>query len=375
MLSLYRLFLFQKSPSPHSLDMQSLDLRSIRLQVSRAITRHRLVWLRSGAFVFISALALFLSGCGASISAKGADALVINPGSISFGSLPVGSSAQATVTLTNETLKAVDVSSITISGKSFALPSGVSLPLHILAGASYTLTITFTPTQAGSASGDLVVSSIAAGATTSSSAMIPLSGQATKSTGAAPASAVLTINATAASFGDVALNTTATQSLTLTSTGSTSVDISSTTITGAAFASSGFITPATLPPGQSVTINVQFTPTSLGTATGALVINSNSTGNSTLSLPLNGNGVSEVVQLSWDAPANSGGTIAGYRIYRSVNGAAQYQLLNSSLTAYTEFADSAIQTGQTYDYYVTAVDNSGVESTPSNTATIAVPGT
>ncbi len=374
MLSLRHLLFFQKSPNPHSLDVQSVDLRSIRLHSCASSAKHRHIATRSALFVFISTLALLLSGCGASISAKGADALVINPGSISFGNLAVGSSAQAKVTMTNETFKAVDISSVTISGKSFALPN-ISVPVHILAGASYTLTVTFTPTQAGSATGNLAVASTAAGATTSSSAMIPLSGQATKSTSAAPASAVLTINATAASFGDVALNTTATQSLTLTSTGSTAVDINSATITGAAFTSSGFITPATLPPGQSVTINVQFTPKSLGTATGALVINSNSTGNSTLSLPLNGNGVSEVVQLSWDAPANSGGTIAGYRIYRSVNGAAQYQLLNSSLTAYTEFADSAIQTGQTYDYYVTAVDNSGVESTPSNTATVAVPGT
>ncbi len=266
----------------------------------------------------------------------------------------------------------IEINSVTTSGKYFSLLNNVNVPVRVPVGGSYHLTVTFTPTQAGAATGDLIVST---NLTSSARAVVPLSGQATKSTTVTPSSAQLTINATSASFGDVALNTTATQSLTLTSTGSTAVSIASTTISGTAFTSSGFITPATLPPGQSVIINVQFRPTVTGAATGALVINSDSSGGNTLSLPLNGNGVAQLVQLNWNAPTNTGGGIAGYRIYRSLNGVAQFQLLNASLTASTAFADSSVTTGQSYDYYVTAVDNTGAESTPSNTATVAIPGT
>ncbi|MGB6193385.1 MAG: choice-of-anchor D domain-containing protein [Terracidiphilus sp.] len=334
------------------------------------------LWRQTGAFFAFGlacALALLLFGCGASLTiAPGHDALTVTPGTIAFGSLPVGSSAKADVTLVNQTFSAVEINSVTTSGKYFSLLNNVNVPVRVPAGGSYHLTVAFTPTQAGAASGDLIVST---NLTSSARSTVPLSGQATKSTTVTPSSAQLTINATSASFGDVAVNTTATQSLTLTSTGSTAVSITSTTVNGAAFTSSGFIAPATLPPGQSVTINVQFHPTTPGAATGALVINSNSSANNTLSLPLNGSGVAQLVQLIWNAPANSGSSgIAGYRIYRAVNGTAQFQLLNASLTASTVFADASVTTGQSYDYYVTAVDNTGAESTPSNTATVAIPG-
>jgi fibronectin type 3 domain-containing protein len=35
--------------------------------------------------------------------------------------------------------------------------------------------------------------------------------------------------------------------------------------------------------------------------------------------------------------------------------------------------DATVTAGTTYEYYVTTVDTSGTESTPSNTATVAVP--
>lgn len=363
MLFLYSFFpdLFFRSPDPQSLHRRSTG--SLCRQASAFF-----------ACCLVCALTLLLSGCGASLTvAPGRDALTVTPGTIAFGSVPIGSSAQANVTLVNQTFSPVDIDSITTSGKYFSLLNNVNVPVRVPVGGSYHLTVTFTPTQAGAASGDLIVST---NLTSSARSIVPLSGQATKSTIAAPSTAQLTVNATSASFGDVAINTTATQSLTLTSTGSTAVSIASTTVNGAAFTSSGFIAPATLPPGQSVTINVQFRPTVPGADAGALVINSNSSAGNTLSLPLSGSGVTQLVQLTWDAPADPGSAgIAGYRIYRAVNGTTQYQLLNASLTAATAFADSSVITGQTYDYYVTTVDNTGAESTPSNTATVAIPGT
>jgi fibronectin type 3 domain-containing protein len=66
--------------------------------------------------------------------------------------------------------------------------------------------------------------------------------------------------------------------------------------------------------------------------------------------------------------------VAGYNVYRSLSGASAYQLLNSgtSLMA-TTFTDTTVEDGQAYVYYVTSVDGSGVESTPSNAFDVTIP--
>jgi fibronectin type 3 domain-containing protein len=60
-------------------------------------------------------------------------------------------------------------------------------------------------------------------------------------------------------------------------------------------------------------------------------------------------------------------------VYRSPSGASSYQELNSSIVTGTTYTDSTAQTGQSYDYVVESADVSGVESSPSNTASAEVP--
>jgi fibronectin type 3 domain-containing protein len=50
-----------------------------------------------------------------------------------------------------------------------------------------------------------------------------------------------------------------------------------------------------------------------------------------------------------------------------------YTKLNSTLVAVTTYADTAVQSGQTYFYVVTSVDSSGVESADSGEASAIVP--
>lgn len=315
-------------------------------------------------------IGLFLSGCSASVSlGSGPNSLVARPGSITFASLPVGTTATANITLVNETLNTVNVQKITTSNTHFSLLNTVNVPMQIPMGGSIDLAVTFTPTQAGHVTGDLIVSTVAG---SSSRSVVHLSGQGSASTLEPLAS--LAVNATGASFGSVIVGSTATQSLVLTSTGSKPIEIRNVSMKGRSFKSSGLSTPTTLGPGQSATINLQFRPTHKGTAKGSLDISSNSASGSSVSVPVSGSGVDQAVQLSWDSPSSSD-PVAGYRIYRSLDGSAQYQLLSSSLTAQTAFTDSSVQSGQTYEYYVTAVDTSGAESAPSNTATVAVPTT
>jgi hypothetical protein len=185
----------------------------------------------------------------------------------------------------------------------------------------------------------------------------------------------LSINATSIAFGSVVLNTPATQSLTLTSTGTAAVTVNSATLTGTGFTMTGVTFPITLTPGQTATLNVQFDPTAAGAATGQLAIASNSTTNGTAQIALSGTGVaaSYVINLSWNAPASSPDPVAGYNAYRASGGSTAYQLLNSSLDTQTAYVDSTVQSGQTYSYIVKSVDASGIESAPSNPFSVTIP--
>jgi len=111
--------------------------------------------------------------------------------------------------------------------------------------------------------------------------------------GSAPAAAAstLTANATSVAFGDVLVNTPATQSVTLTATGTADVTISGATLDGAGFTISGVTFPHTLRPGEAVTPNVQFNPAGIGAATGHLTITSDSSTDGTMVVALSGSGI------------------------------------------------------------------------------------
>jgi len=79
------------------------------------------------------------------------------------------------------------------------------------------------------------------------------------------------------------------------------------------------------------------------------------------------------VVLNWGAPTSSPVPLSGYHVYRSPNGGSNYQLLNSSVDVNTTYTDTAVQSGQTYDYIVKTVDTAGVESPPSNMTSVTIP--
>jgi fibronectin type 3 domain-containing protein len=79
------------------------------------------------------------------------------------------------------------------------------------------------------------------------------------------------------------------------------------------------------------------------------------------------------VDLSWNAPIGSPDPVAGYHVYKSSDGGNTYQLLNSAVDTGTTYEDTLVKAGQSYDYYVTSVDASGVESAPSNMIGVTIP--
>ncbi len=185
----------------------------------------------------------------------------------------------------------------------------------------------------------------------------------------------LTVGSKSVAFGNVSLNTPSTQTVQLSSTGTSAVIISGATIQGTGFSMSGITTPLTLSPSQTATLDLQFNPTAVGSDTGTVTISSNAASGATPTIALSGTGTTSggyEVQLNWAAPANSGDAVAGYNVYRAANGGG-YQKLNPSANQPTTYTDTTVQTGTTYTYEVMSVDASGVQSAPSNVYSAAVP--
>jgi hypothetical protein len=242
--------------------------------------------------------------------------------------------------------------------------SGATFPATLSPGQSLSLQVSFHPTVTGTASGSITISSNANSGSTST---VNLSGS-----GISP-HPVLTLSTNGLSFGNDSLGTAVTQSVTLTSTGTSAVTVSAASLTGAGFTFSGATFPVTLNPNIAITIQVQFDPTILGTASGTLTFTSNSStgGTSVVNLSGNGTAVQHHASLSWTAPVNSPVQVTDYNIYRATGSSSSYQLVNSSST--TSYVDSSVTANTAYTYYITSVSSTGTESTPSNKVTVTIP--
>jgi hypothetical protein len=290
--------------------------------------------------------------------------LTVSAATLSFGNVTVNTAATRTLTLTSTGTSPVTVNSAAIAGTGFTIVAQ-SFPITLNPTQSVTLQVQFDPMATGSASGQITISS---NSTTGGTTLVALGG-----TGTA-ANPQLTISAGSLSFGSVAVNTATTQTLTLTSTGTSPVTVKSAAITGVGFTIVGGGFPVTLNPTQTLTLQLQFKPTLAGAVNGHITISSNSTSGSTAAVALSGTGtaVAHEVDLSWNAPTNSLDPVEGYNIYRST-GSGSLVLMNSSPDSSVVYVDSTVVSGATYSYVVKSVDSSSVESVASNQVTVTIP--
>ncbi len=306
-----------------------------------------------------------LSGAGTTGSGpQSTPQLSVSASSLSFGSVTVNTTATQYLTLISTGTSPVTVNSAPITGAGFSIAQ--SFPVVLNPSQSLTLQIQFDPTTAGTLSGQLTVNS---NSTSGSTIQVALAG-----TGTTAPSPQLSVSAPSLTFGSETVNTGTTQSLTLTSTGTSPVTINSVTIIGSGFSISQTF-PVTLNPSQTLTLQVQFDPTTTGTLTAQLTIISNSTTGNTVQVALSGTGTaaaSHQVGLSWNAPSSSPDPVAGYNIYRAT-GSGSFVLINSSPDSAVTYVDSTVASGVTYSYQAKSVDSSGVESTPSNQVTVTIP--
>lgn len=207
--------------------------------------------------------------------------LTASAASLSFGDVTVGTSSTQPFTVTSTGTAPVTISAANVSGTGFTV-SGATFPVMLDPQQTLTLQLQFKPATAGAVSGTLA---LASNSSTNANPSIALSGTGTPAT-----NPQLSVNTASMSFGDIPLGSSTTQSLTLTSTGTSPVTINSDTITGAGFSVSGASFPLTLNPQDTVTLKVTFDPVDVGEATGALTIDSDSSTNATTQVDLSGTG-------------------------------------------------------------------------------------
>jgi len=199
--------------------------------------------------------------------------LLSNPSILSFGSVQAGQSKTLSGALTNSGGSTVTVSLANVTGAGFTV-SGLSLPATLAPGQSTPFSVTFKPQSTTAVSGGLSFTSDAANGTLT----VPLVAN-------AAAVGLLSTSDSSLNFGGVQVNSTGTQSETLTNSGGATVTIIQAKVSGTGFGITGLTLPLTLNPGQSSTFAATFKPTAGGNFNGSiLVVSDASDANVTITL-------------------------------------------------------------------------------------------
>jgi hypothetical protein len=205
--------------------------------------------------------------------------------SLAFGNQRVGTtSSSQPATLTNSGNAALSITGIAVTGTNAAdYAQSNTCPASLAAGASCTISVTFTPSATGSRAASVTVTDNAAG----SPHTVSLTGAGTQ-----PA---VTLAPTSVSFGSQVVGTTsAPQTATLTNSGTAPLAISSILLGGtnsANFAQTNNcpLVPSLLAAGASCTISATFTPSATGSRSATVTITDDAPG-SPHALPLSGTG-------------------------------------------------------------------------------------
>jgi len=189
-----------------------------------------------------------------------------------------------TVTVTNSGGANLIISSIVASGDYAQTSTCPISPLTLNPGSTCMISVSFTPSLIGTRTGTLTITDNAS----DSPQAVPLTG-----TGTNLIFPAASVSPTSLSFGNQLLGTTsAAQVVTLTSVGTTNLSYLGITITGtnaSDFAETNNC-PASVAPVAYCTINVQFTPSQIGTRAGTLTIADNASDSPQL-VPLSGTGI------------------------------------------------------------------------------------
>ena len=335
-----------------------------RANLGERVPGHFRPWVVFCVAAFAVIVAAGLSGCSGVASQPGlGPQLVVTPGTVNFANVVVGQRNTQTLQISNTGNSTVTIAQIQISSTSFTI-SAPALPAPLPPGASLSITLAFAPQAPGGVSATLTISS----ADLPSPQTVPLQGNAQQ------ASPHLQLTPASLNFGNQVVQNSTSQNVTLSNTGNIDVTVSGISVTGTGFGYAGLTPGLKLAPQQQVTFQVSFQPPAVGTLQGSLTLASPSISPS-LSMALTGAGITasstpHSVKLSWNASTSA---VNGYYVYRGGSSNGPFARLTASLLAGLSYTDSKVVSGNSYTYYVTAVNGAGQESAPSNETSASIP--
>ncbi len=196
-------------------------------------------------------------------------------------------SAAQSVTISNIGTATVNLNAIAAPTGDYGI-SANTCGATLASGATCSVSITFTPTSTGTRTGTLTVTSDAT--TSPQTVNLTGSGQVNSKT-ISLSTSTLTFNGQNLSI------TSAAQSVTVSSIGTATVNLSPITAPTGDYAISANTCPATLAPGSNCSVSITFTPTATGTRTGTLSVADDATG-SPQTVNLTGLGQTQLLTLS-----------------------------------------------------------------------------
>lgn len=209
----------------------------------------------------------------------------VSPTSLDFGDVVVGSTADQTVTLTNVGTADLTINSFNVTDAAFSVVSPTA-PVTIGAGGNEVVTVRFSPTVLGAASGDLEINSDDPDEAT---VTVSLDGNGIDTP---PDEPDISVNPTSLAFGSVTVGSSASLDVTITNSGTQLLTVSDLSSSNSDFTVTGPATPFDVAAsGGTQAVTIQFSPSTTGAVNGDLTITSNDPDEGTVIVPLSGSGI------------------------------------------------------------------------------------
>ncbi len=310
------------------------------------------------------------SGCASVANPSSASsALSVVPAAVDFKAVVIGEKNSQALTITNISASPIGLRSLRVTHSNFALRSA-RVPTVLEPGAKFTTSVAFAPSSAATVRGELVLYS----PDFREPLNIPLSGSGEK------ADPALQVSPASVNFGTRPTASSNFQTVSLKNGGNVSLRLESARVSSAAFSISGFSAGVSLAPGQQVSFQVWFRPSSTGAWSGTISVAASSL-SAPVKLAISGGASStaatapssvaaHLVTLDWDASTSS---VAGYHVYRGESSGGPYNRITGSLLTAINYSDSSVASGSHYFYVVTAVESDGAESAFSNEVSADIP--
>jgi P pilus assembly chaperone PapD len=216
-----------------------------------------------------------------------APAIAVSPASLAFGTVDVGASGSANLTVSNGGTATLNVTAVSRCGGTSTEFSAAPTSFSVAAGGRTTVVVTYAPTAAGADSGCLAL----ANNSSTPNVQVNVSGTGQAVVAAAPRIAV---SATSLAFGTVTVGSSANQTTIVSNAGD--ADLVGSSVARCSGTSTEFTaSPAsfTVAPGGSQTVTVAYAPVDATTDAGCVAIANNDATTGTVNVSVSGTGQSQ----------------------------------------------------------------------------------